>query len=31
MNKISKISTNLWFNDQAEEAVTFYTKRESEK
>lgn len=25
MNKISKISTNLWFDDQAEEAVTFYT------
>jgi predicted 3-demethylubiquinone-9 3-methyltransferase (glyoxalase superfamily) len=24
-NKIAKIQTNLWFNDQAEEAVRFYT------
>lgn len=25
MSKIQKITTNLWFNDQAEEAAEFYT------
>lgn len=25
MEKIQKITTNLWFDDQAEEAANFYT------